>query len=544
MSAVGTREAELSAFVDQLVAEIAPLEKRLNEAQWQANVTGDARHEQESARLDAQLRKVFARREPFERLVAWKEAGPLDDAVLDRQLRLLVNYHRARQMSPETIEQTVALEKALESRFNNHRATLDGESVSDNQILEVLRDSDDSARRRRAWEAAKQIGPKVETDLLDLVRLRNRTAVDLGFSNFYSMMLELDEIDEPELFTMLDRLEAGTQPIWDAYKRDLDARLAARFRLAPADLRAWHYADPFFQEAPAAEIDLDPFYATHHLDELTERFFRAVGFEIRDLLERADLYERPGKCQHAFCMSVDRADDIRVLCNVRPNEKWMGTMLHEFGHAVYDKYVERSLPWLLRAHSHILTTEASAMLFGRLSKNAAWMRTYAGADPAELAKLGDAVARAVREQLLVQTRWELVMIHMERALYRDPEQDLRTLWWDLVERFQSVKRPEGRHEPDWAAKIHFSIAPVYYHNYLLGEILASQLQAHLLGTVLGGGERVWERYVASPEVGAFLKERFYAPGRSLAWRDLVVHATGQPLDPDAFVDELAGRTAV
>jgi peptidyl-dipeptidase A len=151
------------------------------------------------------------------------------------------------------------------------------------------------------------------------------------------------------------------------------------------------------------------------------------------------------------------------------------------------------------------------------------------------------VARAVREQLLVQTRWNLVMIHMERALYRDPGQDLRTLWWDLVERFQGVRRPEGRHEPDWAAKIHFSIAPVYYHNYLLGEMLASQLQDHLLTRVLGGGADVWERYVESPEVGRFMCERFYALGRRLDWRTLTEHATGRPLDARAFVDELAGH---
>ncbi len=541
MSAVGTREAELAAFVDQLVAELAPLEKRHNEEYWLANVTGEARHEQESARLDTQMRKIFARREPYQKLLALAEGGPLADALLDRQLRLLINGYRAKQVSPETIEKTVALEKALESRFNNHRAQVGGKALSDNQILEVLRESNDSAERRAAWEGSKQIGAAVEADLLELVRVRNESAVELGFSNYYSMAMELDELDEQELFELLDKLDAGTRPLWEAYKGDLDRRLAQRFGVSVEALRPWHYADPFFQEAPAAEIDLDPFYAGRNLEELTERFFRAVGFEIRDLLERADLYEKPGKCQHAFCSSVDRADDVRVLCNIRPNEKWMGTMLHEYGHAVYDKYVDRSLPWLLRAHSHILTTEASAMLFGRLSKNSVWMRTYAGADPAELAKLGDAVSRAVREQLLVQTRWELVMIHMERALYRDPSQDLHTLWWDLVERFQGVKRPEGRNAPDWAAKIHFSVAPVYYHNYLLGEILASQLQAHLLDDVLGGGERVWERYVASPEVGAFLRDKFYRPGRSLAWRDLVEHATGKPLDADAFVDELAGR---
>ena len=49
---------------------------------------------------------------------------------------------------------------------------------------------------------------------------------------------------------------------------------------------------------------------------------------------------------------------------------------------------------------------------------------------------------------------------MERALYRDPEQDLNALWWDLVERLQCVARPERRDAPDWASKIHFSVAPV------------------------------------------------------------------------------------
>jgi len=267
-----------------------------------------------------------------------------------------------------------------------------------------------------------------------------------------------------------------------------------------------------------------------------------VGFDVTDLMKLADLYERPGKNQHAFCQSMDRSGDVRVLCNNKSNEKWMGTMLHEFGHAVYDKYLDASLPWILRQQAHILTTEASAMLFGRLSKNPVWLKRWAGADPAELARQAGPVSRAVREQLLVQTRWELVMIHMERALYRDPGQDLRGLWWSLVRRFQGLSVPEGRRSPDWAAKIHFSIAPVYYHNYLLGEMLASQLQDHILTHVVGGGAERWTRFVTEPAVGAFLRERFYAPGRSLIWRDLVAHATGRPLESRPFVDDLAGRS--
>ena len=54
---------------------------------------------------------------------------------------------------------------------------------------------------------------------------------------------------------------------------------------------------------------------------------------------------------------MDNRQDIRVLCNLRPTERWMSTMLHEFGHAVYDQSVDPALPFLLRAPAHTLTTE-------------------------------------------------------------------------------------------------------------------------------------------------------------------------------------------
>src|SRR5690349_5178585 len=75
---------------------------------------------------------------------------------------------------------------------------------------------------------------------------------------------------------------------------------------------------------------------------------------------------------------LDRDGDVRVLCNIRDNERWMSTMLHEFGHAVYDKYHENSLPFTLRTPAHILTTEAIAMLNGRMSKNPEWLMKIGG----------------------------------------------------------------------------------------------------------------------------------------------------------------------
>jgi peptidyl-dipeptidase A len=541
-ASVLTRKEELARFIDTLVHELQPLQKRLNEAVWLANTTGESRHEEESGRLETEIRTLFSRREPYDRLRSIAGDGGVSDPHLQRQLTLLLHEYRAHQIPPAEIAAMVRLEKALESRFNNFRAALGGREVTDNELREILRSSDDENQRREAWQASKQIGVGIVPDLLELVARRNQAARDLGFDNYYSMMLELDELDETELFALLDDLESGTRPLFVAYKRELDERIGKRFGRPAADLAPWHYSDPFFQEAPAAELRLDRWFEGKPLEGIAERFFAALGFDIRDVLQRSDLFERPGKSQHAFCLSIDRGPDIRVLCNLRPNAHWMGTLLHEFGHAVYDQHIDPGLPYLLRVPAHILVTEASAMLFGRLSRNAAWLTNYAGV-PHDEARATEAIlARATRAQLLVQTRWCLVMCHMERALYRDPRQDLDTLWWDLVERYQLVRRPPGRRSPDWASKVHFSVAPVYYHNYMLGEMMASQLQAHILERVLHDGTDGWQRYVVSPAGGEFLRDRLYRSGKSMDWRDTIRHVTGSSLQPRAFVEELSAKT--
>jgi peptidyl-dipeptidase A len=528
----------LAERIESLQAEVEPLIVAASEAAWQLNITGEERWQDESARLDTELRTVLSRPEPYAFLRAAAEAEDVDPQ-LRRQAVLLRNGHAPNQISPETIEHMVKLEKVVEGLFNTFRADLDGERVGENRIREILESSDDLALRERAWEASKQIGGQVAPHLLDLVAARNTAARELGYSNYYSMSLELDELDEDGVFATFDIVIEGSQAAYERYKERLDAGLAERFGITIEELRPWHYGDPFFQEAPAADLALDRWFEARPLEKTVTAYFDAVGFDVRPILGRSDLYEREGKCQSAFCADIDRKGDVRILCNLTATEYWMATLLHELGHGVYDDGIDPGLPYFLRTAAHTLTTEASAMLFGRLSRSPAWLVEYAGMPAAEAASIASTLDHARVAQLVQGARWVPVMAYFERELYGNPSQDLNRLWWDLVERFQLVTRPEDRDSviddhADWAAKIHFSVSPAYYQNYLLGEILASQLQEHLLQTIGS-----WERYVESPEVARFLNERLYSIGRSTDWRGAIEHATGQPLDVGPFLAELA-----
>ena len=79
------------------------------------------------------------------------------------------------------------------------------------------------------------------------------------------------------------------------------------------------------------------------------------------------------------------------------------------------------------------------------------------------------------------------MFRFEKSLYQNPEQDLQDLRWSLVEQYQLLHRPANRETAaDWATKIHIATAPCYYHNYLLGELLASQFGDTLSKEFFGG----------------------------------------------------------
>ena len=405
----------------------------------------------------------------------------------------------------------------------------------------MLKTSKDPAERRRVWEANKGIGAIVEADLKDLVRLRNEAAHAAGFKNYHAMQLSLNEQSQEQVLKLFDELDTLTREPFLKAKRDIDARLAATFSIGVDELRPWHYHDPFFQETPAVfTVDLDSAYAKLDILKLCREFYAGIGLPIDDVIARSDLYEKPGKSPHAFCTDIDREGDVRVLVNIVPNEYWMGTMLHELGHSVYSsKNIPRSLPYVLRSEAHILTTEGVAMMFEKFSKDADWLLAM-GVQLDDPKGFDAAGATMRRNRLLIFSRWCQVMLRFEKGLYEDPEQDLNKLWWDLVERYQGLKRPEGRNAPDYASKIHIVSAPAYYHNYMMGELFAAQVFHTICREVLQGVKPSQANFVGNKAVGDFMKSRVFAPGRTLSWNALTRHATGADLNPKAFAADFRG----
>lgn len=529
-------------FLDQYYEDLSRLEKGAAEAYWKAANTGSAQDFDTYARLQTELKQLHSDRARYARLKALLERGDALSPTTRRSLEVAQLAFRENQMDPALIAKLVKSASDIEQVFNTFRITVKGKTLTNNDALERMAAETNSAKREELWKALKAVAPQVAPKLVDLARMRNEAARSMGFANYWDMAIRLQEHDPATLVALFDDLARATDQPFRNMKARLDAELAGRFRIEPAAMRPWHYDNPFFQEAPpSARVDPSLFFKSRFKEEIVrmgEDFFKDIGLPMEDIVARSDYYERPGKDQHAFCITIDRADDVRTLLNVKPTAEWMDTMLHESGHAVYYKYVDRDLPYNLREAAHIFTTEAIAMLFGALSKNPTWLISYAGVPRDQVAPYADALLEQRQREQLIFARWTLVMFNFEKALYENPEQDLDTLWYDLVERFQLLTRPEGRKAPDWAAKPHFTIAPVYYHNYLLGELFAAQIRNTLARITNFEGPTARMPFAGKPEIGRYLIERIFRPGMSQKWPDFVRAATDHDLGITAFVAEV------
>jgi peptidyl-dipeptidase A len=177
------------------------------------------------------------------------------------------------------------------------------------------------------------------------------------------------------------------------------------------------------------------------------------------------------------------------------------------------------------------------MFFGRLPRNAEWLQDMLGLKDQKRDKIDNIVQKSLRLRQLVFARWCQVMFRFEQELYQNPDQELNTLWWEMVEKYQLIERPAGRTEPDWAAKIHFTMAPVYYHNYMLGELLASQLHAYITKNILKLDSVDGVSYVNENIVGDYLKGRIFSVGTKYPWNDMIKQATGENLTAKYFVEQ-------
>ena len=187
------------------------------------------------------------------------------------------------QVPADLRHRLVTLEASVDARYALHRGLVRGVELNDNEIIEVLKTSNDVDERREAWEAAKTVGAAVADDVRELARMRNEIARTLGYRDWFAFALERPGDGRGQALRdaclMRDRDRSRRSPVGSRrWMRDSRSdSIASR-----EELRPWHYADPFFQDVPTeGGVELDSLLAERDVVALAGETFSGLRARYR-----------------------------------------------------------------------------------------------------------------------------------------------------------------------------------------------------------------------------------------------------------------------
>ncbi len=343
---------EFEAFLESFIPEVARKTKQLNKAYWILETTGLEDAADLKAELDGELRLMFNSGEIYEKLRTWEKVPR--DPMHARQLDVLIRAFKQNQVPKQMLQEMAQKESVLAQSYAAFRPELDGKKLSENDIREILKKEKSVEKRKKAWQASKEIGGVMAPQILELVKLRNKAAKALGYADYFQMQLDLQEVDAKWLLAMLEDFSSKSEKAYEKALGEIEERQAKEFGVGHEELGPWAWTDPFCQEDPLDTHELDSLVDGVDIAKASVGFYEKMGVDVTGILDKSDLYERPGKNQHAFCMNLDRGKDVRTLNNVQSSIKWMETVLHELGHAIYELGFDDKLPWLLREPPHMI----------------------------------------------------------------------------------------------------------------------------------------------------------------------------------------------
>ena len=501
-----------------------------------------------------------------------KNEKQLDELTV-RQLRKLL---LAAAESPGTIPDVVAKRVELESKQS---AILDGytfclqpkgnacsRAVTANDIDDILKKSRDLAERQRIWTVSKEIGRPLKPGLVELVKLRNQVARELGYHSFFALKVADYDMTVDEMMKLLDDTLATTRPLYDGLHCWAKQQLAARYRRPVPRLIPAHWiGNRWAQNWPGVveASSLDPLFkgsSAENIIKSAESFYVSLGFDKLppSFWQLSDLYPVPvglarKKNTHASAWHIDHAQDVRSLMSVEANEQWFATAHHELGHIYYyHSYSRPEVPYLLREGANRAFHEAIGELAKLASQQTPYLTKIGVIPEGKAPDPGGWLLQSALESIVFLPWSAGTMSHFERDLYEAelPPAEWQGKWWDDVAAFQGVTPPGGRDPElcDACTKTHINDDPAEYYDYALATLIKFQLHDHICTKILKQDVRACD-YSGNKEVGAFLKG-ILSLGATRDWRKVIKDATGESISPRALmafyaplVEDLAKRNA-
>jgi peptidyl-dipeptidase A len=234
---------QVEKFLEDYNRQFAELVYASSLAEWEANTVivenDDSRQKKVEAANEA-LAAFTGSTQVIEKTRAFLlQRGALAPLQVRQLEAILYNAGNNPQTVPELVKRRIAAEAEQTAKLFGFDFKLNGKSVSTNDLDDQLVHSQNLDERLAAWTASKEVGPGLQSGLVELVALRNKTVQALGYKNFFEYQVSEYGMSSQEMMAMMESFLVELRPLY----RELHTW--ARYELAK------RYGVPVPQQLPA-----------------------------------------------------------------------------------------------------------------------------------------------------------------------------------------------------------------------------------------------------------------------------------------------------
>lgn len=366
------------------------------------------------------------------------------------------NYHQINQLFEDIEMQSLYGENDMSleisqlvqdyrHHYNQIRVQHEGQSYPVNIINHILSRSLPE-ERESIWRAramcCKQIKPKFESILDDLIKARHKIAIQAGFKNFYEYSLSSSFYGKMSVNQMQDIHTSIGKVILPMVRLFIKQR---QKRLTLKSIRPWDL------EADQEAAMLKPFMTTYELVDKAITILYDIRFEYGIILNKMyntgllDLDYRPEKAKGEFYSTLPTMNSGRILMNCTGHQRDVVMLFHEMGHIIQSSILSRN-PLSQYYNLPVQARELASQSLVYLSTSG-WDAFYEDKNDLKTA------FRSLFEQDMMQLLYWTVMNKFELVIYAHPdwtpkqrEKAMLDLWqqydwgidWTGLEEWQSI----------------------------------------------------------------------------------------------------------
>ncbi len=461
--------------------------------------------------------KIFLDSADQKLIELWRaKSSSLADDTLARRLELWWRcFLGGRIYSDSAI---AANENYLQKKITNFKFNYLGNRISLAEIEARLRKEQNQKIRKNYWLITSQLSDNAYDELVELVKLRNEKAKQLGFYNYYSLSLFLQQIKEDWLLKTLNNLEEKTRPNFQEFIESSKKKLKIK-KFYPWDFDVAIYRWPSIS---------DSYFPKDSIFPILRRFHKNIGFKVDSLPIKETIKEIPFG---GLNIGINIPNDSRFILNPNTGKRFYNIAFHEYGNALQIVHTNVRYPilkgyeWIPGASSAAYT-EGVAELQAEFVNDPDWIRTYTSASQ-------DDAERYVATRTfgdLYYLRRTLKDFFFEYEMYKNPDQDLAALEREMYKKYLLVEI-DSTMPHRFASSIWYTSYPCYFQNYILAKMISAQIY-EVIENKFGSSK------ISNPELSRWIIEHLYANGEVQEWHERIRNTTGKSLETGAYLRSL------